>query len=92
MTGRSPWPFRIARTSPDTSVSNQAEAARQALGARVRGFRKDAGFASGRAFAHATGWQESKVSRIENGKQNVSEDDVRVCCRSPRCTEARSAT
>ncbi|OUD01858.1 helix-turn-helix domain-containing protein [Streptomyces swartbergensis] len=61
-------------------MSNQAQEAREALGARLRGFRKDAGFASGRAFAHATGWQESKVSRIENGKQNASEDDIRVWC------------
>ncbi|AJC53951.1 helix-turn-helix transcriptional regulator [Streptomyces sp. 769] len=61
-------------------MSNQAEAARTALGARLRGFRKDAGFTSGRAFAHATGWQESKVSRIENGKQNVSEEDIRTWC------------
>ncbi|KND42775.1 XRE family transcriptional regulator [Streptomyces stelliscabiei] len=52
----------------------------QALGARLRGFRKDAGFASGRAFARATSWQESKVSRIENGKQRPSEDDIRVWC------------
>lgn len=52
------------------------------MGARLRGYRKDAGFTSGRAFAHATGWQESKVSRIENGKQNVSEDDIRVWCRT----------
>jgi len=50
------------------------------LGARLRGFRKDAGFKSGRAFAAATGWQESKVSRIENGRQNASEDDIRVWC------------
>ncbi|MBB5938923.1 helix-turn-helix domain-containing protein [Streptomyces zagrosensis] len=53
---------------------------REALGVRLRGFRKDAGFSSGRAFAAATGWQESKVSRIENGRQNASEDDIRVWC------------
>lgn len=50
------------------------------MGARLRGFRKDAGFMSGRAFALATGWQESKVSRIENGKQNASEEDIRLWC------------
>lgn len=50
------------------------------MGARLRGFRKDAGFASGRAFAQATGWAESKVSRIENGRQNASEDDIRLWC------------
>ncbi|WP_330175671.1 helix-turn-helix domain-containing protein [Streptomyces sp. NBC_01498] len=50
------------------------------MGARLRGFRKDAGFSSGRAFAAATGWQESKVSRIENGRQAASEDDIRTWC------------
>ncbi|MEV0601562.1 helix-turn-helix transcriptional regulator [Streptomyces sp. NPDC050315] len=62
-------------------MSNQAQETREALGARLRGFRKDAGFSSGRTFAAATGWQESKVSRIENGKQNASEDDIRLWCR-----------
>jgi hypothetical protein len=28
----------------------------------------------------ATGWAESKVSRLENGKQNPSEDDIRTWC------------
>ncbi|MFD9816190.1 helix-turn-helix domain-containing protein [Streptomyces sp. NPDC059080] len=63
-------------------MSEQARTRREALGARLRGFRKDAGFSSGRAFAAATGWQESKVSRIENGKQNASEGDIRVWCRT----------
>ncbi|WP_149183404.1 helix-turn-helix transcriptional regulator [Streptomyces sp. TRM49041] len=61
-------------------MSAQVEEALQALGARLRGFRKDAGFASGRAFARATSWQESKVSRIENGKQRPSDEDIRVWC------------
>ncbi|MEV0445703.1 helix-turn-helix transcriptional regulator [Streptomyces spectabilis] len=61
-------------------MSDQARETREAMGARLRGFRKDAGFNSGRAFAAATGWQESKVSRIENGKQNASEEDIRVWC------------
>ncbi|KUO12596.1 XRE family transcriptional regulator [Streptomyces sp. DSM 15324] len=46
----------------------------------MRGFRRDAGFASGRALARALGWQESKVSRLENGKQNASEEDIRTWC------------
>ncbi|MCY0947165.1 helix-turn-helix domain-containing protein [Streptomyces antarcticus] len=63
-------------------MSDQARETREALGARLRGFRKDAGFSSGRAFAAATGWQESKVSRIENGKQTASEEDIRVWCQT----------
>ncbi|MEU6578163.1 helix-turn-helix transcriptional regulator [Streptomyces sp. NPDC046805] len=61
-------------------MSTQVDEALQALGARLRGFRKDAGFPSGRAFAHAAAWHESKVSRIEHGKQRPSEDDIRLWC------------
>lgn len=61
-------------------MSTQAQETREVLGARLRGFRKDAGFASGRALARVLAWQESKVSRIENGKQNVSDDDIRAWC------------
>ncbi|MFC9244464.1 helix-turn-helix domain-containing protein [Streptomyces sp. NPDC057136] len=63
-------------------MSTQAQESREALGARLRGFRKDAGFTSGRALARALNWQESKVSRIENGKQTASEDDIRVWCQT----------
>ncbi|MEW1722204.1 helix-turn-helix transcriptional regulator [Streptomyces sp. NPDC093109] len=62
-------------------MSNEAKELREALGARLRTLRKDGGFASGRAFAAATKWQESKVSRIENGRQNASEEDIRLWCR-----------
>ncbi|MDI5971531.1 helix-turn-helix transcriptional regulator [Streptomyces sp. SL13] len=61
-------------------MSKQAQEAREALGARLRGFRKDAGFASGRALARALEWQESKVSRLENGKQNAGDEDIRAWC------------
>ncbi|GAA1358004.1 helix-turn-helix domain-containing protein [Streptomyces beijiangensis] len=61
-------------------MSNQAQETREALGARLRNFRRDAGYASGRAFAGVLGWHESKVSRIEHGKQNASEEDVRAWC------------
>ncbi|GAB2801572.1 helix-turn-helix domain-containing protein [Streptomyces daliensis] len=61
-------------------MNSQAQESREALGARLRGFRKDAGFASGRALARTLGWQESKVSRLENGKQNASEEDIRTWC------------
>jgi transcriptional regulator with XRE-family HTH domain len=61
-------------------VSTEAQEQREALGARLRGFRKDAGFTSGRAFATATGWHESKVSRIEHGRQKPSEEDLRLWC------------
>jgi transcriptional regulator with XRE-family HTH domain len=60
-------------------VSSQAQQARQALGARLRELRKDAGL-NGRALAAAAGWQLSKVSRIEHGRRSAAEDDIRVWC------------
>ncbi|GGO97504.1 transcriptional regulator [Wenjunlia tyrosinilytica] len=51
------------------------------LGARLRDLRREAGL-TGRALAASAGWQLSKVSRIEHGKQNVSESDIRVWCRT----------
>lgn len=61
-------------------MSNQAQQAREAFGARLRDLRKDAGL-TGRALADLTGWQLSKISKIEHGKQNASEDDIRAWCR-----------
>jgi transcriptional regulator with XRE-family HTH domain len=61
-------------------VSNQAQEARDALGARLRDLRKDAGL-TGRALANLAGWQLSKISRIEHGRRNASEEDIRAWCR-----------
>lgn len=61
-------------------MSSQAQQAREALGARLRELRKAAGL-TGRALAALTGWQLSKVSRIEHGRRNASEDDIRTWCR-----------
>ncbi|MEV3983598.1 helix-turn-helix transcriptional regulator [Nonomuraea sp. NPDC049758] len=46
---------------------------------RLRDIRRDAGL-SGVALATMAGWHSSKVSRIEYGKRNASEDDLRVWC------------
>jgi transcriptional regulator with XRE-family HTH domain len=62
-------------------VSSQAQQAREALGARLRELRKDAGL-TGRALAAAAGWQLSKLSRIEHGARNASEEDIRSWCRN----------
>ena len=61
-------------------MSNQTPQAREAFGARLRDLRKDAGL-TGRALADLAGWQLSKISKIEHGKQNASEDDIRSWCR-----------
>jgi len=61
-------------------LSATVQRAREALGTRLREIRKDANL-TGRALALLTGWHLSKVSRIEHGKQNPSEDDLRAWCR-----------
>ncbi|HCU94567.1 MAG TPA: DNA-binding protein [Actinobacteria bacterium] len=53
--------------------------AREALGTRLRELRRDAGL-TGRDLANLAGWHSSKVSRIEYGKQNPSENDIRAWC------------
>ncbi len=61
-------------------MSHQAQQAREAFGARLRDLRKDAGL-TGRALADLADWQLSKISKIEHGKQNASEEDIRAWCR-----------
>jgi transcriptional regulator with XRE-family HTH domain len=46
------------------------------FGDRLRTERKRVGL-TGRVLAHQLGWQQSKVSRIENGKQTPTDFDVR---------------
>lgn len=54
--------------------------AKEALGQRLRELRKD-GRITQRRLAELAGWVESKVSKIEHGKQAPSEDDIRTWCR-----------
>jgi transcriptional regulator with XRE-family HTH domain len=53
--------------------------AREALGARLRDIRKDAKL-TGRALASACQWHYTKVSKLEHGSTNPSEDDIRAWC------------
>jgi transcriptional regulator with XRE-family HTH domain len=62
------------------AVSSTIHQAREVLGSRLRELRRDAGL-TGRDLAALAGWHSSKVSRIEYGKQNPSDDDVRAWCR-----------
>lgn len=61
-------------------MSSQAQQAREEFGARLRELRKDARL-TGRALADLAGWRLPKVSKIEHGRQNASEDDIRIWCR-----------
>ncbi|OEJ57885.1 transcriptional regulator [Streptomyces agglomeratus] len=59
--------------------SSRAQAAREELAARLRELRLDAGL-TGRDMAARTGWQPSKVSRLENGKTAPSDEDIGAWC------------
>jgi transcriptional regulator with XRE-family HTH domain len=60
--------------------------AREALGHRLRDIRKDAGL-TGRQLALLAGWQGSKVSKIEYGRQTPAEDDIRHWCQHCRADD-----
>ncbi|GHF57813.1 helix-turn-helix domain-containing protein [Streptomyces griseosporeus] len=56
-------------------MSNDFQTAREALGARLRELRAEAGL-EGKQIAAALGWQTSKVSRLQNGKQTPTREDL----------------
>ncbi|MFE9252461.1 helix-turn-helix domain-containing protein [Streptomyces sp. NPDC007088] len=57
------------------SASSDFDAARIALGNRLRTLRRQKGITA-RALAATCGWHESKISRIENGKALPSNQDI----------------
>jgi transcriptional regulator with XRE-family HTH domain len=63
--------------------------AREALGQRLRELRQDARL-TGRQLAESQGWQPSKVSRIESGKQTPSDADVEAWATSCAVPEVAS--
>src|SRR6266566_858899 len=63
-----------------SDVSNVHEA-RNALGKRLRELRQQAGL-SGRQLAESLSWPPSKVSKLENGRQTPSDDDIRALARA----------
>ncbi|MEV6908326.1 helix-turn-helix transcriptional regulator [Amycolatopsis sp. NPDC051071] len=64
----------ILPQSRASGVSNVHEA-RIALGTRLRELRQRADM-TGRQLAESLSWQASKISKIENGKQTPSDDDI----------------
>ncbi|MBT2209139.1 MULTISPECIES: helix-turn-helix domain-containing protein [Actinomadura] len=60
-------------------MTEQAHAARASFGGRLRNIRKDARL-TGRQLAALNNWHFAKVSKIEHGRQNPSEDDIRAWC------------
>jgi transcriptional regulator with XRE-family HTH domain len=63
--------------------------AREALGQRLRELRQDARL-TGRQLAETQGWQPSKVSRIESGKQTPSDADLEAWAASCAVSHAAS--
>ena len=60
-------------------MTTSADQARASLGIRLRDIRRDAGL-SGTGLARLSGWQSSKITKIEHGRQTPSEEDLRVWC------------
>lgn len=56
-------------------MTTDFQTAREALGARLRELRVEAGM-EGKHVAAALGWQTSKVSRLQNGKQTPTRGDL----------------
>ena len=59
----------------NTSGSSNVHEARNALGKRLRELRQAAGM-SGRQLADSLSWPPSKVSKLENGRQTPTDDDL----------------
>lgn len=60
-------------------MSGQSQQAREALGARLREIRLDAGLTA-RALAKLAGWHFTKVSKLEHGTRRPAPDDIRAWC------------
>ncbi|HET9140079.1 helix-turn-helix transcriptional regulator [Actinophytocola sp.] len=76
-------PPGITRSNGTTLPQNRASGstnvheARTALGKRLREAREAAGL-SGRQLAESLSWPPSKVSKLENGRQAPTDDDIRA--------------
>lgn len=68
-----------SRVSGSTSVDE----ARDALGKRLRELRQQAGF-TGKQLAELLSWPPSKVSKLENGRQTPTDDDIIAWARTAR--------
>jgi transcriptional regulator with XRE-family HTH domain len=68
---------------------NSVKQAREALGARLRELRQQAGL-TGKGLAESLGWQATKVSKIELGKQTPSADDITAWTRATGTGDVRA--
>ncbi|RSM83220.1 XRE family transcriptional regulator [Kibdelosporangium aridum] len=65
----------------NTSGSSNVHEARNALGKRLRELRTTAGF-TGRELAEFLSWPPSKISKLENGRQTPTDEDIREWTRA----------
>jgi transcriptional regulator with XRE-family HTH domain len=59
--------------------SDDVQQAREAFGSRLREIRKEASL-TGRAIARLTGLHYTKVSRVENGRQSITDAQIAAWC------------
>ncbi len=64
-----------------TSGASNVHEARNALGKRLRELRQAAGL-SGRQLAESLSWPASKISKLENGRQTPSDEDIHAWTRA----------
>jgi transcriptional regulator with XRE-family HTH domain len=67
-------------------MPDDVDKARQALGARLREIRLEAGL-NARELAQLAGWHFTKVSRLEHGARPPTRDDIRAWCLHCRAEE-----
>lgn len=73
---RGTWRFDGATLRPELPGTFNIQNARNALGRRLRELRQQAGL-TGRRLAESLAWPASKVSKLENGRQTPTDEDVR---------------
>lgn len=66
----------MALAPSKVSGSHSVDEARNALGKRLRELRTTSGL-SGKQLAESLAWPASKVSKLENGRQTPTDDDIR---------------
>ncbi|QIB45225.1 helix-turn-helix domain-containing protein [Streptomyces aureoverticillatus] len=62
-------------------MSTDFQTAREALGARLRQLRTEAGL-EGKDLATRVSWQPSRISRLQNGKQSPTQEDLSAWARA----------
>ncbi|WNV85033.1 helix-turn-helix transcriptional regulator [Umezawaea sp. Da 62-37] len=87
--GITPYDGKTLPQSKAVSATNVHEA-RTALGNRLRELRQLAG-QTGKQLAESLSWQPSKVSKIENGKQTPSAEDIKDWTRITNSTSQATA-